>query len=49
MLDMGFIRDVKKITQVLPRVIDKTLLFSTTFSPEIRALSKEILSNPEII
>ena len=49
MLDMGFIRDVKKIIRVLPRSNRQTLLFSATFSPEIRALSKEILKNPKII
>ena len=53
MLDMGFIRDIKKIISLLPQK-RQNLLFSATFSPEIRALAKglvnksiEISVNPE--
>ncbi|MDO8953348.1 MAG: DEAD/DEAH box helicase [Gammaproteobacteria bacterium] len=45
MLDMGFIHDIKKIMKLLPPK-RQNLLFSATFSPEIRALSKGIINNP---
>jgi ATP-dependent RNA helicase RhlE len=48
MLDMGFIRDMKKIFKVLPDE-RQTLLFSATFSDEIRKLSAELLDSPEEI
>ena len=48
MLDMGFIHDVKKILALLPR--DKqSLLFSATFSDEIRELANGLLKNPQSI
>ena len=49
MLDMGFIREVKRIFTFLPRSGRQNLLFSATFSPEIKALTKEILHRPKII
>jgi len=45
MLDMGFIPDVKRILKLLPSQ-RQTLLFSATFSDDIRALSKTMLVNP---
>ena len=45
MLDMGFLRDIKKIISLIPKQ-RQTLLFSATFSKEIRNLSKEFLKNP---
>lgn len=45
MLDMGFIRDIRKIIALLPRK-RQNLLFSATFSDEIRTLAKTICSNP---
>ena len=45
MLDMGFIHDIKKILSYLPRT-RQNLLFSATFSDEIRKLAKELLINP---
>ena len=45
MLDMGFIRDVKKILALLPKQ-RQNLLFSATFSPEIRALAEGLLHDP---
>ena len=42
MLDMGFIRDIRKILAFLPRQ-RQNLLFSATFSDEIRELSKSVL------
>ncbi|MGL4434208.1 MAG: DEAD/DEAH box helicase [Giesbergeria sp.] len=48
MLDMGFIHDVKKIIALVPR--DKqSLLFSATFSDEIRELANTLLRNPQSI
>jgi ATP-dependent RNA helicase RhlE len=48
MLDMGFIRDIRKIQNIIPRQ-RQTLLFSATFSKEIKALSSEFLNNPSEI
>lgn len=45
MLDMGFVRDVKKIMAMLP-VKRQTLLFSATMPPDILQLSKTMLTNP---
>jgi ATP-dependent RNA helicase RhlE len=45
MLDMGFIRDIKKIISVLPKK-RQNLLFSATFSPDIRALAKGLVNDP---
>ena len=45
MLDMGFIHDIKKILAVLPKE-RQTLMFSATFSDEIRALAKRLVVNP---
>jgi ATP-dependent RNA helicase RhlE len=48
MLDMGFIRDIRKIIGLLPRQ-RQNLMFSATFSPEIRELAKTICKNPQEI
>jgi len=45
MLDMGFIHDIKKIIAALPRQ-RQNLLFSATFSNEIRDLAKGFVKNP---
>ena len=45
MLDMGFIRDIEKILQRVPRQ-HQTLLFSATVSKEIEHLSRKYLTNP---
>lgn len=45
MLDMGFIRDIKKILALLPAK-RQNLLFSATFSNDIRTLAKGLLHNP---
>ena len=45
MLDMGFIRDIKKILAVLPKN-RQNLLFSATFSNDIRELAKGLVNNP---
>jgi len=44
MLDMGFIRDIKQIIKELPKK-RQNLLFSATFSQEIRELAKGLLNN----
>jgi ATP-dependent RNA helicase RhlE len=45
MLDMGFIHDIKKIMSLLPKQ-RQNLMFSATFSNEIRQLAKSITNNP---
>ncbi|WOH39151.1 DEAD/DEAH box helicase [Thalassotalea fonticola] len=45
MLDMGFIRDIKKIIALLPKK-RQNLLFSATFSDEIRELAKGLVNSP---
>ncbi len=45
MLDMGFIRDIRAILALLPRQ-RQNLLFSATFSQEIRALAQGFLDRP---
>ncbi len=45
MLDMGFIRDIRKILALLPAK-RQNLLFSATFSSEIRTLAQGLLNNP---
>ncbi len=45
MLDMGFIRDIRKILALLPKK-KQSLLFSATFSDEIRGLVSGLLNNP---
>jgi ATP-dependent RNA helicase RhlE len=45
MLDMGFIRDIRKILNVVPKQ-RQTLLFSATFSREIKTLASEFLRQP---
>jgi ATP-dependent RNA helicase RhlE len=45
MLDMGFIRDVRKLMAVLPRT-KQSILFSATMPKEIAALAGEILQDP---
>ena len=48
MLDMGFIRDIRKILALLP-TRRQNLLFSATFSDEIRDLAGAFLKNPVFI
>ena len=45
MLDMGFIHDIKKVIKFIPKQ-RQTLLFSATFSKEIKALAQEFLNSP---
>jgi len=48
MLDMGFIHDVKKVLALVPHE-KQSLLFSATFSDEIRELANNLLKNPQSI
>ncbi len=48
MLDMGFLPDVKKILALVPRE-KQSLLFSATFSDEIRDLAHTLLKDPKSI
>ncbi|HYE34210.1 DEAD/DEAH box helicase [Methylocaldum sp.] len=48
MLDMGFIRDIRRILGLLPKK-RQNLLFSATFSEEIRGLAAGLLHNPVTI
>ncbi|MGA7179679.1 MAG: DEAD/DEAH box helicase [Thiobacillaceae bacterium] len=48
MLDMGFIRDIKRILALLPKQ-RQNLLFSATFSDEIKHLADGLLNSPALI
>ena len=48
MLDMGFIRDIRKVLALLPKQ-KQTLLFSATFSNQIKQLANGLLKSPELI
>ncbi|MDP2687996.1 MAG: DEAD/DEAH box helicase [Aequorivita sp.] len=48
MLDMGFLRDIKKILAMLPTK-RQNLLFSATFSKEIKKLAGEFLHHPVLV
>jgi len=45
MLDMGFIQDIRKILEVLPRQ-RQNLMFSATFSDEVRRLARGLVNKP---
>ncbi len=50
MLDMGFIHDIRKVIALMPANESRqNLLFSATFSGEIKTLAKRLLNNPEHI
>ena len=48
MLDMGFIHDIRKVLALLPKH-RQSLLFSATFSPEIKKLADTLLNDPALI
>lgn len=48
MLDMGFIHDIKKVLAIVPKH-KQSLLFSATFSDEIKALAERLLNQPQVI
>jgi ATP-dependent RNA helicase RhlE len=45
MLDMGFIRDIRKVIKAIPKQ-RQNLLFSATFSDDIRRLAADLLNSP---
>ena len=48
MLDMGFIHDIRRILKLLPKK-RQNLLFSATYTDEIKRLADGLLHNPELI
>jgi ATP-dependent RNA helicase RhlE len=48
MLDMGFIHDIKKVLAIIPAK-KQSLLFSATFSDEIKTLADRLLNKPQVI
>ncbi len=48
MLDMGFLRDIKRIIALMPAK-RQNLLFSATFSREIKSLARSFLDNPVLV
>ena len=48
MLDMGFLPDIRRILDRLPSE-RQNLMFSATMPPEIRKLSKGLLTDPEVV
>ncbi|MCK6434470.1 MAG: DEAD/DEAH box helicase [Aquabacterium sp.] len=48
MLDMGFIHDIKKVLAIVPQH-KQSLLFSATFSDDIKALADRLLNKPALI
>lgn len=48
MLDMGFVHDIKKILKLVPKN-RQNLLFSATYSDDIKKMADNILVNPELI
>ena len=50
MLDMGFIHDVKRVLKLLPAKEQRqSLLFSATFSAEIKKLAASMLTDPQLV
>ncbi len=48
MLDMGFVHDIKKVLAIIPAK-KQSLLFSATFSDEIKTLADRLLNKPQVI
>jgi ATP-dependent RNA helicase RhlE len=48
MLDMGFVNDIKKVVNIIPKD-RQTLLFSATYSAPIKRLSNQFLKSPTLI
>lgn len=48
MLDMGFIHDIRKVLALLPKH-KQTLLFSATFSSDIKQLANSLLKSPALV
>lgn len=48
MLDMGFVKDIRRVIAILPQK-RQNLLFSATYSDEIKKLCESILRNPAVV
>lgn len=48
MLDMGFLKDIEKLTEVIKQK-HQTLMFSATFSNKVKTLAKQVLKNPKTL
>ena len=48
MLDMGFLPDISRILNLIPKNV-QSLMFSATFSPEIKKLAKQFLKDPKLV
>lgn len=48
MIDMGFINDIRKILALLPKT-RQNLMFSATFSPDIKKLAYSLLKSPQTV
>ncbi len=48
MLDMGFLPDIRRILQLLPRE-RQTLLFTATMPPDIRRLTRDFMRRPVVV
>jgi len=48
MLDMGFVHDIKRVLKILPKQ-KQNLLFSATFSTNIKKLASELLNDPVLV
>lgn len=46
MLDMGFVNDIEYLMKSLPKKV-QTMLFSATYPPEIKMISKKYMKNPK--
>ncbi|NVK24134.1 MAG: DEAD/DEAH box helicase, partial [Gammaproteobacteria bacterium] len=46
MLDMGFIADIRRVIKLLPKK-RQNLMYSATFSPDIRELATSLMNSPE--
>ena len=48
MLDMGFIHDIRRVLKLLPAK-RQNLMFSATYSPDIRKLADSVLRDPAVV
>lgn len=48
MLDMGFLPDISRILNLIPKSV-QSLMFSATFSPEIKKLASQFLKDPQLV
>lgn len=48
MLDLGFVKDIEKVKRLIARQ-HQTMMFSATFSEEVKTLAAKMLNNPEYV